>query len=143
MNRPRPLYDAWAEAGRRLLVKAVEEFAYAERVSVLPAAGDHPAGTPCRTAGELGHSLLGTVFTGHFRFLGPPAAGRLGVPEGEFWALVRAEIDRYHARFPELAGRCGAFGLLAPSFERATPHRERFGGGARHGTVANPLTGMA
>ncbi|MFE2940514.1 ferric iron reductase [Streptomyces sp. NPDC059255] len=119
MNRP--LYDAWAEAGRRR-----------------PAARDHPAGTPRRTAEELGHSLLGTVFTGHFRFLGPLAAGRLGVPEGEFWALVRAEIDRYRARFPELAGRSGAFGLLAPSFARATPNRERFGGGARHGTVRNP-----
>ncbi|MEV7090915.1 IucA/IucC family protein [Streptomyces sp. NPDC093085] len=98
-----------------------------------------PASVPRRPPHELAHSLLSTVFAGHFRFFGPLAAERLGVPEGEFWALVRAEVDRYHARFPELAGRFAAYGLLAPEFARATRNRERLGGAAFHGTVTNPL----
>ncbi|MFE4060467.1 IucA/IucC family protein [Streptomyces sp. NPDC059096] len=116
----------------------------AESVTVLagdaPAgAGEAPAALPRRPAGELAHSLLSTVFAGHFRFFAPLAERGLGVPEGEFWALVRAEIDRYHHRFPQPADRIASFGLLAPSFARAAPNRERFGGDGFHGTVANPL----
>ncbi|MBB6350963.1 aerobactin synthase [Nonomuraea muscovyensis] len=103
-------------------------------------------------AGDLAHSLLSAVFAGHFRFFAPLAERHLGVPEAEFWGLVRAEIDRYHARFPDLAGRSEAFGLLAPRFDRVALNREQLLGGGFHdraerdegfdvvhGTVANPL----
>ncbi|MFJ2215091.1 IucA/IucC family protein [Streptomyces sp. NPDC101062] len=120
---------------------AVKDFA--ESVTVLRGDQESPAGLPRRPAGELAHSLLSTLFAGHFRFLAPQAAARLGVPARDFWALVRAEIERYHARFPELADRYASFGLLAPSFGRATLNRERLGGDAFHGTVANPLAPAA
>ncbi|PJE96833.1 IucA/IucC family protein [Streptomyces carminius] len=103
-------------------------------------------------AHELAHSLLSAVFAGHFRFFAPLLERHLGVPEAEFWTLVRAEIERYHARFPELAGRFAAFGLFAPAFDRVALNREQLLGGGFHdraerdegfdvvhGTVPNPL----
>ncbi|MGK5643635.1 ferric iron reductase, partial [Streptomyces sp. URMC 126] len=69
-------------------------------------------------ARELAHSLLSAVFAGHFRFLAPLVEEHLGVPEADFWSLVRAEVGRYHDRHPELADRFEEFGLLAPSFDR-------------------------
>ncbi|MFJ5224392.1 IucA/IucC family protein [Streptomyces sp. NPDC088400] len=105
----------------------------AEDVSLLP--GTYPERTglseradrvlPRRPAPELAHSLLSAVFSGHFRFFAPLAAEHLGVPEGEFWGLVRAEVERYHGRFPELAHRIAPFGLLAPSFPRVALNREQ------------------
>ncbi|WP_165989641.1 IucA/IucC family siderophore biosynthesis protein [Streptomyces sp. YIM 98790] len=103
-------------------------------------------------AHELAHSLLSAVFAGHFRFFAPLVEEHLGVPEAEFWALVRAEIERYHRRFPELSGRAEDFGLFAPEFDRVALNREQLLGGGFHdraerdegfdvvhGTVANPL----
>lgn len=133
---------------------------FAEDVNLLP--GDHPeyAALPERAgsvllrwpAHELAHSLLSAVFAGHFRFFAPLVEEHLGVPEGDFWSLVRAEIERYHDRFPELAPRFAAFGLLAPEFDRVALNREQLLGGGFHdraerdegfdvvhGTVANPL----
>ncbi|WP_113703397.1 IucA/IucC family protein, partial [Nonomuraea lactucae] len=105
-------------------------------------------------APDLAHSLLSAVFAGHFRFFAPLAETHLGVPEAEFWGLVRAEIERYHARFPDLAGRAEAFGLFAPAFDRVALNREQLLGGGFHdraerdegfdvvhGTVTNPLAG--
>ncbi|GAA3128943.1 IucA/IucC family protein [Streptosporangium carneum] len=137
---------------------------FAEDVNLLP--GSHPeyAALPGRAdavllrwpAGELAHSLLSAVFAGHFRFFAPLVEERLGVPEGEFWGMVRAEIERYHARFPELADRYEEFGLLAPEFGRVALNREQLLGGAFHdraerdegfdvvhGVVANPLATAA
>ncbi|MFI6766097.1 IucA/IucC family protein [Streptomyces sp. NPDC050355] len=137
---------------------AVKDFA--EDVNLLP--GEHPeyAGLSERAdalllrwpAGELAHSLLSAVFAGHFRFFAPLVAEHLGVPEDEFWGLVRAEIERYHARFPELADRFGEFGLLAPEFDRVALNREQLLGGGFHdraekdegfdvvhGALTNPL----
>lgn len=137
---------------------AVKDFA--EDVNLLP--GDRPeyAGLSERAdavllrwpAHELAHSLLSAVFAGHFRFFAPLAAEHLNVPEDAFWALVRAEIEAYHARFPELSDRFGAFGLLADRFDRVALNREQLLGGGFHdrserdegfdvvhGTVANPL----
>ncbi|MFI7610531.1 IucA/IucC family protein [Nonomuraea terrae] len=103
-------------------------------------------------ARELAHSLLSAVFAGHFRFFAPLVEEHLGVPEPEFWRFVREEIERYHAGFPELAGRAEAFGLFAPEFGRVALNREQLLGGGFHdraerdegfdvvhGTVANPL----
>lgn len=137
---------------------AVKDFA--EDVNLLP--GSHPEYDALSERadalllrwppGELAHSLLSAVFAGHFRFFAPLAADQLGVPEDEFWALVRAEIERYHARFPELADRFEAFGLLAPEFDRVALNREQLLGGGFHdrsekdegfdivhGTLHNPL----
>ncbi|MEV5239485.1 IucA/IucC family protein [Streptomyces cinnamoneus] len=141
---------------------AVKDFA--EDVNLLP--GDHPeyAALTERAdrillrwpAHELAHSLLSAVFAGHFRFFAPLVAEHLDVPEDTFWAMVRAEIERYHARFPELADRFDAFGLLAPDFDRVALNREQLLGGGFHdraekdegfdvvhGRVANPLATAA
>ncbi|MFJ6694494.1 IucA/IucC family protein [Streptomyces sp. NPDC091272] len=90
------------------------------------------------------------LFIGVFRYLAPLCEEQLGVPEAHFWSLVRAEIVRYQARFPELKERFEMFDLLAPRLERLClnrnrlhtdgyrdrPHRPH---AAVHGTVANPL----
>ncbi|MDB1089973.1 IucA/IucC family protein [Streptomyces sp. ACA25] len=137
---------------------AVKDFA--EDVNLLP--GDRPeyADLSARAdrvllrwpAHELAHSLLSAVFAGHFRFFAPLLAEHLALPEHTFWAMVRAEIERYHARFPELADRFQDFGLFAPEFDRVALNREQLLGGAFHdraerdegfdvvhGRVTNPL----
>ncbi|MEV7009510.1 IucA/IucC family protein [Streptosporangium sp. NPDC051022] len=141
---------------------AVKDFA--EDVNLLP--GDRPeyAALSARAdavllrwpAHELAHSLLSAIFAGHFRFFAPLAETHLGVPAEDFWGMVRAEIERYHARFPELAERYEAFGLLAPEFDRVALNREQLLGGrfhdraerdggfdVVHGFVANPLAAVA
>ncbi|MCF6524302.1 IucA/IucC family siderophore biosynthesis protein [Streptomyces sp. JJ36] len=139
---------------------AVKDFA--EDVNLLPGARPEYAGLPADAdavllrwpARELAHSLLSAVFAGHFRHFAPLVAESLEVPEREFWSLVRAEVERYHARFPQLADRFAEFGLLAPEFGRVALNREQLLGGAFHdraekdegfdvvhGTVPNPLAG--
>jgi len=137
---------------------AVKDFA--EDVNLLPESRPEYKGLSERAdkvllrwpAQELAHSLLSAVFAGHFRFFAPLVATHLGVPEEEFWALVRAEIERYHARFPGLADCFEDFGLLAPEFDRVALNREQLLGGGFHdraekdegfdvvhGRLANPL----
>ncbi|WP_377269083.1 IucA/IucC family protein [Peterkaempfera sp. SMS 1(5)a] len=90
------------------------------------------------------------LFVGVFRYLAPLVEQRLGVPEEEFWAMVRAEITGYQQRFPELAGRFALFDLLTPRIERLCLNRNRLlldgyrdrpqrPHAAVHGTVPNPL----
>lgn len=90
------------------------------------------------------------LFTGVFRFLSPLCEEQLGVPESAFWSLVRAEILRHHARFPELKERFEMFDMLTPRIERLCLNRNRLHldgyrdrpqrpHAAVHGTVANPL----
>ncbi|GAA2468127.1 IucA/IucC family protein [Streptomyces macrosporus] len=135
---------------------------FAEDVNLLPGERPEYAGLSERAnavllrwpAHELAHSLLSAVFAGHFRFFAPLLEEHLGVAEGDFWSMVRAEVDRYHARFPELADRFGEFGLFAPVFDRVALNREQLLGGGFHdraerdegfdvvhGTVVNPLAG--
>jgi siderophore synthetase component len=103
-------------------------------------------------ATDLAHSILSAVFAGHFRFFADVVATHLGVAEREFWALVRAEVLAYQARFPELADRFAAFDLFASSIGRVCLNREHLLGGGFHdradrddsfdvvrGTVPNPL----
>ncbi|KIF75653.1 hypothetical protein QR77_20620 [Streptomyces sp. 150FB] len=137
---------------------AVKDFA--EDVNLLPGARPEYAGLSVRAdrvllrwpAHELAHSLLSAVFAGHFRFFAPLVADHLGVAEGDFWGLVRAETERYHARFPELADQFDSFGLFAPTFDRVALNREQLLGGGFHdraerdegfdvvhGSVPNPL----
>ncbi|WP_185027579.1 IucA/IucC family protein [Streptomyces candidus] len=90
------------------------------------------------------------LFIGVFRYLAPLCESQLGVPESTFWSLVRAEILRYQARFPELRDRFEMFDLLAPRLERLCLNRNRLHSdgyrdrpdrphAAVHGTVPNPL----
>ncbi|MFF0063960.1 IucA/IucC family protein [Streptomyces sp. NPDC005279] len=90
------------------------------------------------------------LFVGVFRFLAPLCEEQLGVPEEEFFALVRAEILRHQARFPELKDRYEMFDLLTPRIERLCLNRNRLHldgyrdrpdrpHAAVHGTVPNPL----
>lgn len=90
------------------------------------------------------------LFVGVFRYLAPLCEDQLGVPEADFWRLVRAEILHHQARFPELKERYEAFDLLTPRIERLCLNRNRLHldgyrdrpnrpHAAVHGTVANPL----
>ncbi|MFD5327589.1 IucA/IucC family protein [Streptomyces sp. NPDC127092] len=90
------------------------------------------------------------LFVGVFRYLAPLCEEQLGVPEEEFWTLVRAEILRHQARFPELKERFELFDLLVPRIERLCLNRNRLHldgyrdrperpHAAVHGTVPNPL----
>lgn len=90
------------------------------------------------------------LFVGVFRYLAPLCQDQLGVSEAEFWSLVRAEILRYQARFPELKARFETFNLLTPRIERLCLNRNRLHldgyrdrsdrpHAAVHGTVPNPL----
>ena len=92
------------------------------------------------------------LFIGVFRYLAPLCEGQLGVPEGEFWTLVRQEILRHQERFPELKERFATFDLLTPRIERLCLNRNRLHldgyrdraerpHAAVHGTVPNPLHG--
>nr|WP_203645285.1 IucA/IucC family siderophore biosynthesis protein [Streptomyces sp. SID14478] len=100
--------------------------------------------------GFLTQFIHSGLFVGVFRYLAPLCEEQLGVPESEFWSLVRAEILRHHARFPELKERYEMFDLLTPRIERLCLNRNRLHldgyrdrahrpHAAVHGTVANPL----
>lgn len=90
------------------------------------------------------------LFIGVFRYLAPCCEEQLGLPEQEFWSLVRAEIERYQNRFPELKSRFSTFDLQTPRIDRLCLNRNRLHldgyrdrpgrpHAAVHGTVANPL----
>ena len=90
------------------------------------------------------------LFVGVFRYLAPLCEEQLGVPEVDFWSLVRAEILAYQQRFPELKQRFETFDLLTPRIKRLCLNRNRLQlDGYRDrsnrphaavlGTVSNPL----
>ncbi|SDK32999.1 IucA/IucC family protein [Streptomyces indicus] len=90
------------------------------------------------------------LFIGVFRYLAPLYEQQLGLSEGDFWALVRAEILRYQARFPQLKDRFETFDLLGERIARLCLNRNRLHldgyrdrperpHAAVHGTVPNPL----
>lgn len=90
------------------------------------------------------------LFVGVFRFLAPLCEEQLGVPEEQFFSLVRAEILRHQARFPELKERYELFDLLTARIDRLCLNRNRLHldgyrdrperpHAAVHGTVPNPL----
>ncbi|WP_329137279.1 IucA/IucC family siderophore biosynthesis protein [Streptomyces sp. NBC_01476] len=92
------------------------------------------------------------LFVGVLRYLAPLCDRQLGVPESDFWALVRDEILRHQERFPELKERFALFDLLTPRIERLCLNRNRLHldgyrdraqrpHAAVHGTVRNPLHG--
>jgi siderophore synthetase component len=90
------------------------------------------------------------LFIGHFRYLAPLVEEHLGVPEGEFWAMVREEVLNYQANSPELEDRFKMFDLLTPEIERLCLNRNRLlldayrdrperPHAAIHGWIPNPL----
>ncbi|GAA1901698.1 IucA/IucC family protein [Streptantibioticus ferralitis] len=90
------------------------------------------------------------LFVGVFRYLAPLCQEQLGVPEDEFWELVREEVLRHQDRFPDLKERFATFDLLTPRIERLCLNRNRLHldgyrdrpqrpHAAVHGTVPNPL----
>ncbi|GGK05503.1 iron transporter [Streptomyces camponoticapitis] len=100
--------------------------------------------------GFLTQFIHSGLFIGVFRFLAPLCQEQLDVPERTFWSLVRAEILRHQARFPELKDRFDTFDLLTPRIARLCLNRNRLHvdgyrdraerpHAAVHGTVPNPL----
>ncbi|MGW7433614.1 IucA/IucC family protein [Streptomyces sp. NPDC054861] len=100
--------------------------------------------------GFLTQFIHSGLFVGVFRYLAPLCEEQLRVPEADFWAMVRAEILRHQARFPELKERFELFDLLRPRIERLCLNRNRLHldgyrdrpvrpHAAVHGTVPNPL----
>ncbi|MGI5480229.1 IucA/IucC family protein [Streptomyces lavendofoliae] len=100
--------------------------------------------------GFLTQFIHSGLFVGVFRYLAPLCEEQLGVPERDFWSLVRAEILRHQTRFPELKDRYELFDLLTPRIERLCLNRNRLHldgyrdraqrpHAAVHGTVPNPL----
>lgn len=90
------------------------------------------------------------LFVGVFRYLAPLCEDQMGVTEETFYSLVRAEILRHQARFPELKDRYETFDLLTARIERLCLNRNRLHldgyrdrperpHAAVHGTVPNPL----
>lgn len=120
----------------------------------VPERGPEPDGhdhvLPRKHPSVIRQHVVDQVFVGHFRYLAPLCAEQLGVPQEQFWRLVRATIDDFHRRFPELAPRFAEYDLLAPEIPRYALNRDRivvtrYGDRAlRHalypnGTLPNPL----
>jgi siderophore synthetase component len=81
---------------------------------------------------DLAGSLSKSVLLAHLRYLAPLCEERLGLPEGEFWALGRAHVAAYRDRFPELAERFALLDVTAPTLPRVCLNRERLLPGGYH-----------
>ncbi|MFB9368716.1 IucA/IucC family siderophore biosynthesis protein [Kitasatospora albolonga] len=90
------------------------------------------------------------LFIGVFRYLAPLFERQLGVPESEFWELLRERITAHQRRFPELGDRFRLFDLFTPRIDRLCLNRNRLlldgyrdrperPHAAVHGQVPNPL----
>lgn len=120
----------------------------------LPELADLPAEVDAALLREppefLRQFIQSGLFVGHFRYLAPLVEEQLGVPEADFWAMVRDEVLAYQKRFPELAERFALFDLLTPEIDRLCLNRNRMlldayrdrserPHAAVYGTVPNPL----
>lgn len=120
----------------------------------LPELADLPAEVDAALLREppefLRQFIQSGLFVGHFRYLAPLVEQQLGVPEADFWSMVRDEVLAYQKRFPELAERFALFDLLTPEIDRLCLNRNRMlldayrdrperPHAAVHGTVPNPL----
>jgi siderophore synthetase component len=100
--------------------------------------------------GFLTQFIHSGLFIGVFRYLAPLLEEQTGLREGDFWTMLREEVDRHQGRFPALAGRFALFDLLTPRIDRLCLNRNRLlldgyrdrperPHAAVHGTVPNPL----
>ncbi|GAA2147756.1 IucA/IucC family siderophore biosynthesis protein [Kitasatospora kazusensis] len=80
---------------------------------------------PRKPPQALNQYLHAGLFIGVYRFLAPLAEEQLGVPEEEFWTLLRERIMAYQRRFPELAERFELFDLFTPRIDRLCLNRNR------------------
>ncbi|MGQ3412682.1 IucA/IucC family protein [Natrinema sp. LN54] len=99
---------------------------------------------------ELRLFVVYGLFVGVYRYLADLLARHHDYAEERFWGQVRAAVEDYHARFPDLEERFELFDLLEPTVPKLTLNRNRIvdiGYGDRperphaveHGTVPNPL----
>ncbi|WP_037572080.1 IucA/IucC family protein [Phaeacidiphilus oryzae] len=90
------------------------------------------------------------LLVGVFRYLAPLMEDQLGLPEDEFWTLLRDTVLAEQSRFPELRSRHRLFDLLTPRIDRLCLNRNRLlldgyrdratrPHVAAYGTVPNPL----
>ncbi|MET9800870.1 IucA/IucC family siderophore biosynthesis protein [Streptomyces sp. NPDC006368] len=95
----------------------------------VPERGPEPDGhdhvLPRKHPSIIKQHVMDQVFVGHFRYLAPLCADRLGVPEKVFWRLVRQTILDFQKRFPELSERFAAYDLLTPEIPRYGLNRDR------------------
>ncbi|SEQ83176.1 IucA/IucC family protein [Natrinema salaciae] len=100
---------------------------------------------------ELRLFVVYGLFVGVYRYLAELLVRHHDYSEERFWGQVRAAIEDYHARFPDLEDRFELFDLLEPTVPKLTLNRNRIvdiGYGDRperphaieHGTVPNPLS---
>jgi len=124
----------------------------------VPERGPEPDGhdhvLPRKHPSVIRQHVVDQIFVGHFRYLAPLMEEQLGLPETEFWRVVREAVLDYQRRFPELAERFTEYDLLAPEFARYALNRDRLvvtryvDRALRHalypnGTVPNPLADPA
>jgi siderophore synthetase component len=81
---------------------------------------------------DLVGSLAKSVLLAHFRYLAPLLQEHAGLAEARFWALARARVAGYRARFPELAERFALLDVTAPTLPRVCLNRERLLPGGYH-----------
>ncbi|MEV4616421.1 IucA/IucC family siderophore biosynthesis protein [Kitasatospora sp. NPDC049258] len=91
------------------------------------------AGLPPEVAGVLLREppaylcqfLHAGLFIGVYRYLAPLFEQQLGLPEREFWALLRERILAHQRRFPELRERFALFDLFTRRIDRLCLNRNR------------------
>ncbi|MBV0902931.1 IucA/IucC family protein [Haloarcula salina] len=100
---------------------------------------------------SLCHRIVGTLLVGVFRYMADLLARHHNYSEERFWQQIRAAIDEYQARFPELEARFELFDLYRPRFKKYCLNRNRMmrhgyedtttrPDVATHGTLSNPLS---
>ncbi|RDZ51233.1 iron transporter [Haloferax sp. Atlit-4N] len=94
--------------------------------------------------------IVGTLFVCVLRYVADRLERREGYDETRLWRQVRASIERYHERFPELEDRFELFDLFKPEYDKLCLNRNRlveYGydddhappAVTAHGTVSNAL----
>lgn len=74
---------------------------------------------------DLCQHIFGTLFICVLRYVSDLLERRHGYTEERFWNQVRATIEAYHARFPELEERFELFDLFKPEFTKLCLNRNR------------------
>ena len=97
--------------------------------------------------------IVGTMFVCVFRYVAGLLNRREGYDEERLWRQVRASIEQYQSRFPELEERFDLFDLFKPEYDKLCLNRNRmveYGYDTdhappeitAHGTVSNALADL-